>query len=364
MNWGSNPNETNAIEKHKYRIEEKPRESKQKDTETIYDKLIDIILEAKKDIKFHRSCETIDDATRYARTKGLRAREHDLNGDGITDVIIYNSAGKPIMVNGYSIAPSEFPYRKEYLNKNPKPADRLKTGGYRQWKQDEIWGVKDDFDDDGNRKVKYDNRDLPPSVSKYYDYGYAKLSAPKRKQSAHQMINKYIADVLKEFISNTMPDNEKTLNALLPRFKIYSLANDCVIGLQIAKYFDTDVSNLANTPKDRYNVLKQIIKQHQKQINETIFDKSKRQLIFDNSYDNLTVFFGNVIDMLANNVLQRALPSDIEIEDRKKKDEIGTKALMLTTKEQFSNAIDTLKPQIIESIFSEDNLNTKQHEEA
>ena len=128
MSWSTKFGDNQEDKKFQYRIDPKPRKQKE-DVEGIYDKLIDIILNAKKDIKFHRSCETIDGAKRYADARGLRAKEYDLNNDGIDDVIVYNSAGKPIMVNGYSVTPSELPYRQEYNKQNPTPISRVNAGG-------------------------------------------------------------------------------------------------------------------------------------------------------------------------------------------------------------------------------------------
>ena len=58
---------------------------------TIYDDLINLILNHKKDIKFAPSCETYEGATRYAKAHGLRPADQniDLNHDGMEDVVLY-----------------------------------------------------------------------------------------------------------------------------------------------------------------------------------------------------------------------------------------------------------------------------------
>ena len=341
MSWSNIPSDEN-LENHKYRIEALPR-NPTKNTESIYDRLINIILDAKKDIKFHKSCETIEGAERYAKSKGLRAREHDLNKDGISDVIIYNRAGKPIMVNGYSIAPSEFPYRKAFLTKYPRPVDRLGKGGYKQWQRKEIWEVKDDFDEDGNREVKYDNVNLPDMVSTYSGYGYRKLAAPKRQQSSRQLINKFIAASLNTFIDNTMPDNAKFLKAVLPRFKLYSVTNDCVVDISFADYKNLIVANIAKTPQERHKKFKQFLAANKSEYDNIIKTKENRIKFFEKVEPMMFRFFGFVFDELRKMIYGNDdIPTDEQVEAME-----NSKHFILTTKDVFSEAMDKLKPILL-----------------
>ena len=125
---------------------------------TLYDQLINLILNAKKDIKFSPSAETREGAARYAKSRGLRLGEAgtDINQDGVEDVVLYNKSGYPVVINGYHLAPSRFPYRKSYKENNPKPIDRYRVGGYKGY-MDRQWGVDPDgFNEDGKRAVEFD----------------------------------------------------------------------------------------------------------------------------------------------------------------------------------------------------------------
>lgn len=89
-------------------------------SDEIYDDLINIILNAKKDIKHHKMAETRPGAERYAKSHGLRVgpKGTDINDDRIEDIVLYNKEGKPVMINGYRFTPSELSYRVKYLEEN------------------------------------------------------------------------------------------------------------------------------------------------------------------------------------------------------------------------------------------------------
>lgn len=349
MSWSTKFGDNQEDKNFQYRIDPKPRKQKE-DVEGIYDKLIDIILNAKKDIKFHRSCETIDGAKRYADARGLRAKEYDLNNDGIDDVIVYNSAGKPIMVNGYSVTPSELPYRQEYMKQNPTPTDRINAGGYKQWLYDAVWEAKKDFDKYGERKVKYENGALPDIVKNSHSYGYKKLTAPKRKMSNRQLINRFIASTLQEFIEATMSEYEKFLNTVLPRFKLYSLANDCVMDIAIANMCGVNVTVLGKTPAERYTILKQQIKQNQKVINEKIFNNQNGiDQLFTTTHDAVIRFFSVAIDKMASAVGEDLI-TDADMDKMKEEDPKNLRVRIIELKDKYSDACEKVKPDLLFNI--------------
>ena len=125
----------------------------------LYDDLINIILNAKKDIKYHPTCVTKDGAKKYAKSHGFRVSDTpvDVNNDGIEDIVVYNKAGNPVMINGYTFAASDFPYKNKYYQETP--SNRAKIGGYNGWKK-ALWQDYDIDDPNGPKskrpeEVKY-----------------------------------------------------------------------------------------------------------------------------------------------------------------------------------------------------------------
>ena len=89
----------------------------------------DIVLNEKKDIKFHRTAESREGAAKYATQHNLLlGPDEDINGDGVNDVVLYKKVGTPVMINGYTFVNSELPYRKEYNRRNPTKADKITFG--------------------------------------------------------------------------------------------------------------------------------------------------------------------------------------------------------------------------------------------
>lgn len=89
------------------------------------------VLNAKKDIKFHRTAENRAGARRYAEQHNLLlGPDEDINGDGVNDVVLYKKDGTPVMINGYTFKDSEMPYRNLYNERNPTKADKVRAGGY------------------------------------------------------------------------------------------------------------------------------------------------------------------------------------------------------------------------------------------
>ena len=97
----------------------------------------------KQDIKRINNAMTVEGARQWIKNQKLdkyyTAEEKDIDGDGISDVLVRDAAGKLVIVNGYTLKPSDYPLRKIYygLSKEErKPFTQNGGQGYRTWVND------------------------------------------------------------------------------------------------------------------------------------------------------------------------------------------------------------------------------------
>ena len=191
---------------------------------TIYDDLINLILNHKKDIKFAPSCETYEGAKRYAKAHGLRPADEniDINHDGIKDVVLYNKAGYPVMINGYYLAPSKAPFRQMYREANPTPVERANIGGFKGYMND-LWGVQGGFDEAGERTVVHDMQNLPDGFANLRDQGWRLPPAPRKQLSFHQLCMRTLGESFRMYTDQEIFNTHRYLISLLPRLSVLAL---------------------------------------------------------------------------------------------------------------------------------------------
>ena len=58
-----------------------------------------------------------------------RVAEEDINQDGLYEVVVHDrKTGKPIIINGWTLARDDYPYRKEYYGLEPKQREGTTYG--------------------------------------------------------------------------------------------------------------------------------------------------------------------------------------------------------------------------------------------
>ena len=87
-------------------------------------------------------CSAITTAKEWAAKRKLRADEQDLDGDTVKEVVVYNRAGQPMIINGYRPRKSDFATRQAYWSENPTSERRAEAGPYKEWLQEKAYKVK------------------------------------------------------------------------------------------------------------------------------------------------------------------------------------------------------------------------------
>lgn len=226
------------------------------------DKLADIVLNDKRDLKRINSAITLEGARQYARKLGSNyvANIEDLNNDGIQDVIIRRGGenGPVVVVNGWTTTASDFPYRKEYYEAFPSREARKNYGGNMKQYFNEI--VNTEYDEYGN-VVSYK---VPPEMQKILNSGGFKQIKP-RDISAYQLFTSRIISVMFPTVANDVGITDKTL--------LLSVAADvwniCITTPFYAKLLGgiEQLQNLQSNPKEfkkftNSNATKQALKEY------------------------------------------------------------------------------------------------------
>ena len=192
-------------------------------TNAVLDDLINIILNAKKDIVKVNGLDDYETAANYAEKHGLRISEEseDINHDGVDDVVLYNKQGRPVIVNGYKLVPSKQPLRKEFLRAKREGDLDNPSEGYRGWVK-QVYGAGE-FNDQGERELAYDKHNLPPDLQRLKLAGWQIPNAPKREKSMHQRIMDLVRAGYDELMERVC-EGRAYIRGLMPRFKVMSLA--------------------------------------------------------------------------------------------------------------------------------------------
>ena len=171
--------------------------------------MVNLILEHKKEITKVPSATTFAGARAWAEKRkhlGYRAEEVDIAGDEEKEAVVYDKAGRPFMINGYKLKPSDYGIRKAYWTANPTPEKRA-GNPMREWAVNYVWDVQEDEDNVWNRSVK--------KTDKYETmkaWGYRMPTKPKKEISPYAIFSKTVAEIVKDtltdYVTETIKDHD------------------------------------------------------------------------------------------------------------------------------------------------------------
>ena len=172
-------------------------------SKSAYNPLMDIVLNQKKAIVPY-NIYTEEQARAYAEPRGYQYQHDvDLDGDGINDVIVYNKAGEPIIVNGYGLAESLYPYKKDYhegfrLVDTDGNGTRDTKGSFNQYLRGK-WGYVQPNNPYEDATIYAEE---PPKIREYGMAGYKRIAPPRTQLSPYQIFMKVqsgpLGEVLRE----------------------------------------------------------------------------------------------------------------------------------------------------------------------
>lgn len=225
------------------------------------DKLADIVLNDKRDLKRINSAITLEGARKYAAKLGSNyvANIEDLNNDGIQDVIIRRGENGPVVVvNGWTTTASDFPYRKEYYEAFPSRKARKDSGVNMKQYFNNL--VNTEYDDYGN-VVSYN---VPPELQKIINSGGFKQMKPRDK-SAYQIFTSTIISSMFPTVAAEVGVSDKSL-LLSVAAEVWNICITTPFYAHLLGGID-NLLNLQNNPKEfkkftNKNAVKQALKEY------------------------------------------------------------------------------------------------------
>ena len=162
--------------------------------------MLRIILTHKKEMQKLPQFSSLPSANAWLNkhpNSGLRAALKDLDNDGTHEIVLYNKAGQPVIVNGYKLRPSDYATRNHYWGTHPEEKDRIEET-YREWVRDKVYDVKVDPNNVWKRTIE-----RTPYGDKIKEWGYRMPAAPKKRESPYSIFCKLV----KPYVNNVLNDD-------------------------------------------------------------------------------------------------------------------------------------------------------------
>ncbi|MFR9543752.1 MAG: hypothetical protein SNH27_17120, partial [Rikenellaceae bacterium] len=178
------------------------------------DGLYHILCDMRRDIKKVSDAQSLNGAQKWAtkRGDGYTAEETDLNADDITEVVVFDPYGNPVMINGYTTKDSQWATNHAYFTENDTK-DKRKAKSKKDFMNEQFHVQYEDAEHPG--VVTYTT---PEWVKKAVANNY-NISKPRDK-SPYQLFTSEVVKRLFDHAKTILKANNKLehLNFLNPGF--------------------------------------------------------------------------------------------------------------------------------------------------
>ena len=167
--------------------------------EDVLDSLLNLILNHKKEIQKVPGTATYEAAKNWCKKRpgsGFRADEQDLGGGPDKEVVIFDKAGKPFIVNGYKLKPSDYGMRKFYQEAVDKDPERMIGTSMREWATEQVWASVPEKGNKWNHTITKNT----PVYDRLHSWGYRMPAKPKKEASPYAIFSKEIARIVKDVL--------------------------------------------------------------------------------------------------------------------------------------------------------------------
>ena len=234
-------------------------------TKNLYDSMINMIVNHKMELQKIPQCSALASAQTWAARRGLRAGTEDFDGDGINEIVVYNKAGQPMIINGYRPKPSDYAMRNAYWEANPTPESRIEAGPMREWITEKAYKVEPHRDNMWKRTIT-----TTEWGEKLKGFGYKMPTKPKKSFSVFSVFSKLIAPYVRTFCNSELltkllgdecgPNCAKILKKLISPISMYRmLFMKCVERYYFFTLLAMDKSPLHS---NKYAEFKEYVKRH------------------------------------------------------------------------------------------------------